>query len=402
MTSDVFTFNPFAAGFTDNPYPHYAELREVAPAYDHPLGFWILSRYEDVHRLQRAGHSMLERNLTRLPVWRSDTAAMGTQNRWMGGLSMLDQDPPEHTRLRRLVNKAFTRGALEAMRPRIAAVTDQALDRIAAAGRADVVAELAFPVPFAVISELLGIPVADEGRVQEIAGTLTRQLEPMPDPTLQAQVRSANDEFTAIVRDLAAWKRANPGDDLFSALIAATDDGDKLTEDELIAQVMLIYIAGHETTVNLVSNSVFTLLQHPAQLRALHREPGLIGNAVEELLRYEPPLHLMRRVTVEPFTAAGVEIPPGNWVIGALAAANRDPGFWGADAGELRLDRPEAHQHLSFSAGVHHCLGAGLARVEAQVIIGRFVGRFPSAELADFQWNGRINVRGLQTLTVTV
>ncbi|HEY6495631.1 MAG TPA: cytochrome P450 [Trebonia sp.] len=403
MTETAFAFNPFAEGFAEDPYPHYAELRAAAPAYEHPLGFWIISRYEDVSRLQRSGHSVDEANLTRLPRWKSDSGTLGRENRMMHGLAVLDQDPPDHTRLRRLVSAPFSRREAVALLPRIEAIVEAALDRIAAAGAggADVVAELAFPLPFTVISEVLGIPVGGQDRVRELAGTLALGLEPLAQPAVQEAVRVANEELTAIVGELTGWKRLHPGDDLISALIAAADDG-ALTEDELIAQVMFLYVAGHETTANLIAGGILALLRHPDQYRLLEREPGLAGNAIEELLRYDTPVHLMRRVTTEPLSIGGREIPAGSWVVAALAAANRDPSFWGADAGELRLDRPNAHLNVSFGAGVHHCLGAGLARLEAQVAITRFARRFATAEVADVRWNGRINVRGPKALTVTI
>ncbi len=399
---EAFVFNPFADGFTDNPYPHYAELRTTAPAHEHPLGFWILSRYEDVSKLQRSGHSVDEQYLTHLPRWKSDSSTLGKENRLMRGLSILDQDPPNHTRLRRLVSKAFTRRAVDALEPRIETLVDNALDRIAEAGHADLVAELAFPLPFTVISEMLGIPVVEHTRLRELTGTLVRALEPLADPGLQAEIRSANHELTAIVRKMTNWKRDNPGDDLITALLTAEHDGDMLSEDELIAQVMFLYIAGHESTVNLLAGGILALLRHPDQLRLLQEEPGLATNTVEEILRYDSPVHLMRRITLEPFSAHGEEIPAGRWVLACLAAANRDPEFWGADADELRLDRPNAHQNVSFGAGVHHCLGAVLARLEARVTFTRFARRFRSPTVEDVRWNGRINVRGPAKLSIAV
>jgi cytochrome P450 len=398
MTETAFTFNPFAEGFADDPYPHYAQLRAAAPASEHPLGFWIISRYEDVSRLQRSAHSVDEANLTRLPSWKSDSGTLGRGNRMMHGLAVLDQDPPDHTRLRRLIAAPFTRRAAAARLPRIEAIVAAALDRIAAGG-ADVVAELAFPLPFVVISEILGLPVTGQDRVRELTGTLALGLEPLAQPAVQEAVRAANEELTEIVRALTGWKRAHPGDDLISALIAAADEG-AITEDELIAQVMFLYIAGHETTANLIAGGIVALLRHRDQYRLLQRDPGLAVNAVEELLRYDTPVHLMRRVTTEPLSVGDQEIPAGSWVVAALAAANRDPSFWGETAGELRLDRPNAHLNVSFGAGAHHCLGAGLARLEAQAAITGFARRFPAAELRDVRWNGRINVRGPKSLTI--
>ena len=402
MSSTAFTFNPFAEGFSDDPYPHYAELRAIAPAHEHPLGFWIISRYADVARFQKAGHPVDERHLERLPGWRGGGGTPGRGDRPMRGLSMLDQDPPNHTRLRRLVTKAFTRNAVEALRLRVEALVDEALNRIAEAGQADVVTELAFPIPFTVISELLGIPMTGQSRLRELIGTLACSLEPMPDPGLRAAIRAADEELLAIVADLARWKRAHPGDDVFSGLISAAEDGDVLSEEELVAQVMFLYIAGHETTVNFLAGGILALLRHPDQLQLLGERPELAANAVEELLRYDTPVQLMRRITTEPLGVGGEEIPAGSWVVAALAAANRDPEFWGPDADTLRLSRPNAHLNLSFAAGVHHCLGAPLARLEGGVTFARFARRFPGAVAQDVQWNGRINIRGPASLAIAV
>ncbi|ROS44225.1 cytochrome P450 [Amycolatopsis thermoflava] len=393
-------FDLFAAGFADDPYPHYARLRETAPAYRHPLGFWLLSRYDDVARLQRAPHSVDERDLTEIPVWKRDGDVPVEANRPMRGLSMLDQNPPRHTRLRRLVSQAFTRGSVEALAPRVGELVDAALDRVAATG--DVLGELAFPLPFTVISELLGIPPVEHARLRELTGILVRALEPLTGPELQAEIRAANDELTELTRELIGWKRTHPGDDLVTALLAARDGDEVLTEDELLAQVMFLYIAGHETTVNLIANGILALVRNPSQARLLRADPSCAAAAVEELVRYDTSVHLMRRITVDPLVVRGERIPAGSFVVACLAAANRDPEFWGPDADVLRLDRPDAHRHLSFGSGIHHCLGAALARLEARVAFTRFVRRFPSAEVAELRWNGRINVRGPAELTLAV
>ncbi|MGK8488290.1 cytochrome P450 [Nocardia asiatica] len=402
MTADAFVFDPFAAGFAEDPYPHYARLRAAGAAYEHPLGFWIVSRYEDVAGLQRSTQSVDEQHLTRLPSWKSDSGKLGKDNRMMRGLSMLDRDPPDHTRLRRLVTKAFSPRAIAALQPRVEALVDGALDRIAESATADVVAELAFPVPFGVISEMLGVPVVEHKRLRELTAILVLALEPLADPALQAAIRSANEELFAMVGELVRWKRAAAGDDLLTRLIAAEHEGDVLSEDELVAQVMLLYIAGHETTVNHLAGGVLALLRHPDQARRLREDPTLADNAVAELLRYDTPVQLMRRITVEPVPIGGSEIPPGSLVLACVAAANRDPRFWGADGDEVRLDRPNAHQHLSFGAGIHHCLGAALVRLEARVAFSRFVQRFPDAVIETLRWNGRINVRGPAELSISV
>ena len=402
MTGTGYVFDMFAEGYAEDPYPYYAELRANAPVHQHPLGFWLLARHEDVVALQKGTHSVDEQNLTNLPSWKSDSRALGKENRMMRGLSLVDQDPPDHTRLRRLVTKVFTRRAVEALQPRITELVDEALDKIAAAGAADVMSELAFPIPFTVISEMLGIPVAEQDRLRELSGTLALGLEPLPDPGLQTKIREASHELTAMVGELANWKRANPGEDLFTALIAAEDNGDVLSEDELIAQIAFLYIAGHETTVNLIGSGILALLRHPDQYHKLRADPGLAAGAVEELVRYDGSVHLMRRITVEPLITRDAEIPAGTWVVACLAAANRDEEFWGPDADAVRLDRPNAHQNVSFGAGAHHCLGAALARVEARVAFSRFTQRFADPALEAIEWNGRINVRGPAKLSVTV
>jgi cytochrome P450 len=318
-------------------------------------------------------------------------------------LSLLDRDPPDHTRLRRLVSKAFTRRAIEALRPRITELVDGMLDVMAAQGRVDLVDALAFPLPFSVIAEMLGTPPADHERIRQLSGTVVRSLEPVADPALIQAILSADEEMSQIAAEMIAWKRANPADDLLTALIHAEDDGDVLDDDELVAQTLLLYIAGHETTVNLIAGGTLALLRYPAQLALLRDDPALVGNAVEELLRYDSPVQASRRITLEPVTVAGVEIPAGAFVMASLGSANRDESFWGPDAGELRLDRENARQHVSFGAGPHHCLGASLARLEASIAFEHLVGRFPGLALdGDVVWNGRINLRGPAHLPVSV
>jgi len=398
----TFVFNPFAEGFAEDPYGHYRELRAASPIYEAPLGFWLLSEYEDVAALLRSGHSVSERHLAPSPLRDLNRAAYGDKARRINGLSMLDQDPPDHTRLRRLVSNAFTPRAVDALQPRIEALVDGALDRIARVRQVDLVTELAFPLPFAVISEMLGMPPVDHGRLRELSGTLVRSLEPIADPELLAEIVAADREIVAIGKEAISWKRDHPASDLLTALVAAEHEGDMLSDDELVAQVLLLYIAGHETTVNLIAGGVLALLRNPDQLRLLRTRPDLDANAIEELLRYDSPVQMSRRITLEPLHLGGHEILPGTYVIASLASANRDEKFWGPDAAELRLDRANARQHVSFGAGMHHCLGAALARLEARVAITRLVRRFPALDFVDVRWNGRINLRGPELLSVTV
>lgn len=394
-------FDPFAPGFTDDPYPQYAALRAGAPVYRHPLGFWLLTRYEDVSWLLRAGLSVEDRNITDRQLLELREQLLGEEAARPRGLSMLDRDPPDHTRLRRLVSKAFTPRAVEALRPRITGLVEGMLDAAGRQGRVDLVDALAFPLPFAVIAGMLGTPSADHERIRQLTGTLVRSLEPVNDPAMAGAIAAADAELTQIAAGMIAWKRANPADDLLTALINAEDDGDVLDDDELIAQTLLLYIAGHETTVNLIAGGTLALLRHPAQLALLRSDPALAANAVEELLRYDSPVQATRRVTLEPVSFSGVTIPAGAFVLASLGSANRDEGFWGPDAASLRLERENARQHVSFGAGPHHCLGASLARMEASIALARLTARFPGLALdGEVTWNGRVNLRGPARLPV--
>ncbi|WP_067484072.1 cytochrome P450 [Actinomadura hibisca] len=403
MTETPLLFNPFEPGFTDDPYPAYRRMRETDPVHEHPFGMWIVTRYEDVVTVLRSRLSVDERQVTGGLLREQYDELIDGGARIVLGLSMLDRDPPDHTRLRSLVAKVFTPRSVAALEPEITALVAESLDRIAADGGGDLVESLAFPLPFAVISRMLGMPPTDHLRIRELSGWLVRSLEPVPDPDTLRRIAEAADELVGIARELIAHKRAHPADDLFSALIAAEQDGDRLSDEELIAQLVLLYVAGHETTVNLISGGVLALLRHPDQLALLRERPDLAANAVEEMLRYDSPVQQSRRITTEPFTLAGKEIPAGTFVAVSLASANRDEGFWGPDADQLRIDRENARQHVSFSSGVHHCLGAALARLEGRVAVERLVNRFPNLALAgEPEWNGRINLRGPATLPITV
>jgi len=399
---DTALFNPFAPGFTDDPYPHYTRVREQTAAYQHPLGFWLVTRYDDVAALLKSGNSVDDDNLAEGPMRDLIRSTYQHEGAHLRGSSMLDRDPPDHTRLRRLVAKAFTARAIERLRPRVAALVDAMLDDVAGAGTFDLIETLAFPLPFAVITEMLGMPDVDTVRLRELTGTVVRSLEPVVDPELMARIQAADAELAEVAAEAIAWKRRNPGDDLLSALIEAEEDGDQLTDEDLIAQVALLYVAGHETTVNLIGNGVHALLRHPDQHARLSAEPGLAANAVEEMLRYDSPVQSSRRITLAPYRVGDVQIPEGAFVNASLGSANRDAAQWGSDADELRIDREGARKHVSFGAGPHHCLGAALARMEAAVTLERLMARLPGLELSgDVRWNGRINLRGLATLPVS-
>ena len=286
---------------------------------------------QDVSWLLRAGGlSVEDRNMADSPLQQLREATYGeSAGQPVDGLSMLDRDPPDHTRLRKLVAKAFTPRAIAALRPRITELVNGMLDTTADQRRVNLVEALAFPLPFSVIAEMLGTPPADHERIRELSGTVVRSLEPVADPELAAAIMAADAELIGIAAEMIAWKREHPADDLLTALINAEDGGDVLSDDELVAQTLLLYIAGHETTVNLIAGGTLALLRHPGQLALLRRDPGLVPNAVEELLRYDSPVQASRRITLEPVTLRDVTIPAGAFVMASLALGQPGPGVLG-------------------------------------------------------------------------
>jgi cytochrome P450 len=393
------SYNPFQPGFTENPYPHLQEMREADPVHLSPLGAWVLFRYDDVFRMLRDPTlSVEDRNVKPTPAMEMAMEVMGDVAD-MGNRSMLNRDPPDHTRLRRLVSKAFTPRRVEELRPRIETLVDEALD--GATPVWDLVDGLAFPLPFQVISELLGTPQTDSAQLRRWSGTVVRSLEPVVDPETVKAIVEAATNIRGLISEIIAWKKANPANDLLTAMILAEEDGDKLSPDELGEQIALLYLAGHETTVNLIGNGTLALLRHPEQLERLGREPSIATNAVEELLRFDSPVQNSRRVTLAPIEVGSGHINARSLVVLSLASANRDPARWGPDADALDVGRAGASQHVSFGGGHHYCLGSYLARLEAEVAITRLVGRFPDLELAgEPEWNGRLNLRGLSHLPV--
>lgn len=397
-------FNPLEPGYMENPYPHFAEMRNGQPVHLSMIDLWVLFDHDDVLRLLRdpAMSVMDEKIEVR------DEARMAEMIEAAGGeferdRSMLNTDPPDHTRLRRLVSKAFTPAAIAALRPRIQELVDSALDVMAARGSGDVVNELAFPLPFDVISEMLGMPDADKERIAAWSGTLVKSLDPMLAIDAFAEIRAASDAMNAHIAGVIEWKRANPGNDLLTALIAAEEDGDSLTPTELRDQVTLLFVAGHETTVNLIGTGIYELLRNPDQAAIWRDDPSLDATAVDEMLRFVSPVQFSRRITLADIDVQGTTIPKGMFVLAGLASANHDDKKWGETAEDLDVRRAGAGQHLSFGSGSHYCLGASLAKLEASIAIGRFLRRFPDAAVSgDVEWNGRINLRGLEHLPVTV
>ncbi len=396
-------YNPFAPGFAEDPYPQYTALRDGDPVHESPFGVWMVSRYDDVRALLRnPALSVEDRHMHPTPLSEIAAEAMGDAAD-MGSRSMLNLDPPAHTRLRRLVSQAFTPRMVERLRGRIEHWVDVRLDHAERQGGLEVMDDLAFPLPFTVITELLGMPPTDTTELRRLSGLVVRSLEPVADVETLRAIAAAARELRILITDVIMWKRSRLGDDLLSVLITAEDEEGALTEEELAEQVSLLYLAGHETTVNLIGNAILALLRSPDQLALLRRDPGLVDAAVDEFLRFDSPVQMTRRIPLQELSVSGRTIEAGAFIVLALASANRDPRKWGVTADRLDLRRPGSAEHLSFGGGHHHCLGASLARLEAQVAVGRLVRRFARMEPGgDPVYNGRLNLRGLIRLPLVV
>ncbi len=318
---------------------------------------------------------------------------------------MLSVDPPDHTRLRRLVSSAFTPRRVEALRPRVQALVDELLDEIEAAGPdavVDLVRACAFPLPFTVICELLGVPEADRAA---LGNGLVGLLVPTPTPEEYAKAKDASDRVVAMLEALVETKQHHPGDDLVSALISARDGHERLNTQELLSTIFQLIVAGHDTTASLIGNGVVALFEHPDQLASIRSDPTRMPAAIEELLRYDAPVpHSTFRYAVAPMELAGATIPAGAQVIICLAGANRDAAHY-SDPDDLDLSRDES-RHLAFGHGIHHCLGAPLARMEGQLALGTLLHRFPELRLAvpidELHWGhgDGLVLRGLTELPV--
>ncbi|MFN8019301.1 MAG: cytochrome P450 [Acidimicrobiales bacterium] len=415
MSSDaapeVMGLNPFEPGFFDDPYAQYAQVREHNPIHRSPLGPWLITRWADVHALLRVpGTSVEERNITNVdgPSRTERLAEVRMVNGPMPerSLAILNIDPPDHTRIRRLVSKAFTPRAVERIRARAAELVDDILDDLAEreGEPVDLIAELAFPLPFAVINDMLGMPGgADALHLRELSHTITQALDPILIMQNGPAIVAAANEMRGIIGEAIAWKRSREDDDLMMALIRAEDGGDVLSDAELLENTMLLFLAGHETTVNLIGNGTNALLDHPGARAELAADPELTTNAVEELLRWDSPVQFSRRIMIEPVELEGVTFEAGDLVMTCLGAANRDPDKFGPSADQLDLHRADAREHVSFGSGIHHCLGAALARLEGQEAIGRLVRRFPDmARAGEPTHNGRIVLRGYDALPISL
>jgi pimeloyl-[acyl-carrier protein] synthase len=393
MASTELEFNPFLPEFHANPYPFYHRLRVADPVHRTPMGLWVLTRYDDVvsvlkdPRFGREGFDQILANVY-----------------GEGARSMLFRDPPDHTRLRGLVSQAFTPRMVERMRSHIQDIVDRLLDRVQNAKAMDVIADLAYPLPVTVICEMLGVPTDARSGIRQWSADLARSVDAIGMPTDEEVVtrgRTGQQAMLDYFRDLIPERRQTPRDDLLSLLIAAEEQGDRLSEGELLITCLLLFVAGHETTVNLIGNGLLALLNHPDELAKLRADLTLLPGAVEELLRYDSPVQRTGRITNTDVELDGRKIAKGSLVITAVGAANRDPAYF-PDPDRLDITRRD-NRHIAFGFGIHFCLGAPLARLEGQIAIGALLRRMPGLRLATstLEWRESSTLRGLKNLPVT-
>jgi len=383
-----------------DPYPRYRLLLEQAPFYRSRLDdLWYVSRYQVCRQVlldTRLGHDR-EQPFRRPGL--SEAQQRRFERRRRRGFSMVTENPPEHTRLRGLARRAFTPRRVETLRDRVAELADGYLDRMADLRQVDVMAELAFPLPVAVIGELVGVPAADRERFRPLVQSGLLADEPGTSEEDLERADLMDGELEAFFVDLIAERRARPQDDLLSDLIAARDSEGRLSEEELVATAFLLFFAGFVTTTNLIGNGLLALLQHPAELARLWADGDMVATAVEEMLRYDSPVQFLTRTALAPVEVAGAQLERAESVVALVGAANRDPERF-ADPDRFDVARAN-NQPLTFGAGIHHCLGAPLARLEGQVVFERLRQRFASVELANSgPTRAQGILRGLRSLPI--
>ena len=398
-------FNPLLPEFRQNPYPIYHQFREADPVHwNEMFGFWVCTRYDDIVTILRHSKASANpRDWERFDDYVNTLGGTGPasdmRSRWM-----LLKNPPDHTRLRKLITKAFTPRVVENMRPHIQDIVNDLLDVIQEKGSFDIIQDLAFPLPVIVIAELIGVPTEDREQFKDWTAALARSLDPVITPEIAQAADKATEELIAYFTQLVATRRANPQEDLLSGLIAAEEEGDKLDEDELLATAILLFAAGHETTMNLIGNGMLALFRNPDQMAKLQAEPALIKTAVEEFLRYDGSVQITARVALEDIEIGGRTIRRNQQALLLLGAANHDPAHF-PDPDRLDITRQE-NPHLTFGHGIHHCVGVPLARVEAQLAINSMLRRMPDIQLAhpstdELEWRDMLTLRGLKALPVT-
>jgi cytochrome P450 len=400
----VTQFDPLAPEFIANPYPVYEQLRATTPIFWHDASrMWFFTAHEDVDALlrdRRFGRTILHlmsREAAGLPPVPEHMKPF----RKLSDHSMFDKEPPEHTRLKSLVHKVFTPRRVEMLRTRIQAQTDVLLDVAEAQGGMDLLEDFATPLPVTVIAELLGVPEADRHHLRPWSQSIVAMYELGHTPEQERSAIQAAIDFSDYLRHLARERRIHPQDDLITALALVEEQGDALTEDELISTCVLLLNAGHEATVNVIGNGMLALLNHPAQWQMLKDNPALVNTAIEEMMRYDTPLQLFRRWVLEDVEYNGISHKQGTEIGLMFGAANRDP---------LAFDQPERfditrthNPHISFGGGVHYCLGSPLARLELQVAIRTLIERFPTLRMdgPPPEYRPAYVIRGLKVFPVS-
>ncbi|MFE7775326.1 cytochrome P450 [Streptomyces sp. NPDC057445] len=395
-------FAPWSPAFAADPYPAYAELRARGRVHwFEPTRQWLVPHHADVSALlrdRRLGRTYLHR-FTHEEFGRTPPPAAHEPFHTLNDNGLLDLEAPDHTRIRRLVTKAFTPRTVQALEPTVRRLAAELVGKLVKAGGGDLLAEVAEPLPVAVIAEMLGIPEAERGPLRPWSADICGMYELNPSEETAARAVRASLEFSAYLRELIAQRRKAPGEDLISALIAAYDEGDRLSEQEMISTCVLLLNAGHEATVNTTANGWWTLFRHPGQLAAVRADHSLLSTAVEELMRYDTPLQLFERWVLEDIEIDGTLVPRGSELALLFGSANRDPArFDRPDT--LDLSRPD-NPHVSFGAGIHYCLGAPLARIELAASFGELLREAPTMRLAaQPRWKPGFVIRGVRELLV--
>jgi pimeloyl-[acyl-carrier protein] synthase len=401
--AEMALFSPLAPRVRANPYVIYHRLRATDPVHFSPFGTCLLTRYDDaVAVLRDKRFSVQHRDYVDLQ--KGETSVLGdsfgpSPNERDLSNVMLFIDPPRHTRLRTLVNKAFTPRVVERLRARIASIADELLDEVEGRGGMDVISSLAYPLPVRVICEMLGVPREDQTRLRGWSRKIAPILDPIVTAEAQAGVEDAEAHLQPYWDELIEERRGDLRDDLLSELIRAEDEGHRLDHEELRSTCNLLLIAGHETTMNLIGNGLLALLRHADQVEKLRSNPEIARDAVEELLRFDSPVHLTARTATEDVEVGGAMLPRGQLAIIAIGGVNRDPAHFD-EPDRLDIER-SPNPHVAFSAGPHFCVGAGLARLEAQLVFPRLLERLPNVELAgEPEYRETITLRGLKELQV--
>jgi cytochrome P450 len=407
-------FDYFSLAFRASPYAAYARLREQAPVC-WGLGFepgmpgvWHVARYAEIQRVLKDPRFTHQHTRQTAPETAAETAGAHDETqlfRELSGLSLLFIDPPDHTRLRALVSKAFTPRMVESVRPRAQALAEELLDAAGPAGTLDVIGGYAMPLTLTIISEMLGVPIESREEMRAWAGVLVRAIDAKRDTAIYGPATAVALQLVALFQGVLAERRAQPRADLISELLQAHEQGDRLSEQELIVTATTLLLAGHETTVNLIGNGTLALLRHPEQLALLRAQPELIASAVEEFLRYEAPSQMASRVAPAEMELGGQIIGRGEILNLLLGSGNHDPEAF-SDPDGLDISRAN-NRHLAFGMGMHYCLGAPLARLEGQIAIETLLRRFPNARLSDDpalapEWRETISFRGLRSLWLTL